>query len=128
MKKQPHHMVFLEKLSVKATTWIGSTASVVFHTLFFLAAFSLRFFHVVLSDILLILTTIVSLEAIYLAIFIQMSVNRQLREVNKEIDDVQEDVEEIQEELEEDLTDSARLQRVEKMLLTLSKNGSGQKK
>jgi len=53
---------------------------------------------------LLILTTIVSLEAIYLSIFIQMSVNRQakrLREVSEDIVEIQEDVEEIQEDVEE---------------------------
>ncbi len=47
--------------------------------------------------VLLIVTTVVSLEAIYLAIFIQMTVNRQA----KELHDVSEDVEEIQEEVEE---------------------------
>jgi uncharacterized membrane protein len=56
------------------------------------------------DKVLLILTTVVSLEAIYLSIFIQMSVNRQarrLREVSQDIEEIQEDVEEIQEDVEE---------------------------
>lgn len=54
---------------------------------------------------MLVLTTIVSLEAIYLAIFIQMTVNRSvesLREVEEDIEELAEDVEEIAEELEEE--------------------------
>ena len=64
----------------------------------------MRFFNVSASDILLILTTIVSLEAIYLSIFIQITVNRQsaeLEEVSEDIEEIQEDVEEIQEDVEE---------------------------
>jgi len=63
------------------------------------------------SDILLILTTIVSLEAIYLAIFIQMTVNKhseELEEVSEDIGEIQEDVEEIQkdvDEIQEDVED-----------------------
>lgn len=125
---KPAHIDFLERLSVRATSWIGSTSSIVFHTLFFITMFSLRWFHVVMSDILLMLTTIVSLEAIYLAIFIQMTVNKQVYSINKEINEIQEDVEEIEEAMEEateeDQSDSARLQRVEKMLVALTK-GSG---
>ncbi len=53
----------------------------------------------------------VSLEAIYLAIFIQMTVNRNtqsLKEVEDDIDDIQEDVEELGEEvgdISEDIED-----------------------
>lgn len=46
----------------------------------------------------------VSLEAIYLSIFIQMSVNRQahkLHAVSKDVEEIQEDVEEIQEDVDE---------------------------
>lgn len=69
----------------------------VFHTLAFIGIFSLRFFGLKLEDILLILTTAVSLEAIYLAIFIQMTVNRN----TESIEDLQEDVEDIQEDVED---------------------------
>ena len=81
------------------------------HTIFFIAIFCLRFLGISASDILLILTTIVSLEAIYLAIFIQMTVNKhseELEEVSEDIGEIQEDVEEIQkdvDEIQEDVED-----------------------
>ena len=62
------------------------------------------------EEMLLVLTTIVSLEAIYLSIFIQMSVNKSNKhiEVIKEdvneiqnIDEIQEDIDEIQEDIDE---------------------------
>jgi TolA-binding protein len=89
----------------RATTWIGSVASLFVHTLAFLAAFALGIFHVATWElILLVLTTVVSLEAIYLAIFIQITVNQNtesLREVEEDIDEIQEDVEELGEDLDE---------------------------
>jgi uncharacterized membrane protein len=66
-----------DRLSDSVTEWMGSTASILIHTLLFAGFFSLRLVGVSLEDVLLILTTIVSLEAIYLAIFIQRSVNKQ---------------------------------------------------
>ncbi|MBP7804897.1 MAG: DUF1003 domain-containing protein [Candidatus Pacebacteria bacterium] len=95
---------FLEYVSFRATRWVGSTASLIFHTIIFAGSLALYFFGVDFEVILLSLTTVVSLEAIYLSIFIQMSVNRQtkqLREVSKDIDEIQEDVEEMQEDVEE---------------------------
>ncbi len=92
-----------KNISTKLTTWIGSTSSIVIHTLFFIGMFCLRFINIPIGDILLILTTLVSLEAIYLAIFIQMTVNRHsedLVEVSEDIEEIQEDVEEIQEDVE----------------------------
>ncbi len=53
---------------------------------------------------LLILTTIVSLEAIYLSIFIQIAINkntRSLEEVTEEMEEISDDIEEIQEDVEE---------------------------
>lgn len=94
----------LERTSIKATRWIGSIQSLIVHTLFFIGIYSLSFFGFNLDRILLILTTILSFEAIYLAIFIQMTVNRntaQLREVEKDIEDISEDIEDIQEDVEE---------------------------
>lgn len=85
---------FFERL----TTWVGSVPSLIVHTFAFVGAFLVAVFHYAPWDmVLLIVTTVVSLEAIYLAIFIQMTVNRQA----KELHDVSEDVEEIQEEVEE---------------------------
>lgn len=93
-----------ERISIKATRWIGSIGSLVIHTLFFVGCFILYFYGIPMDKILLVLTTVVSLEAIYLAIFIQMSVNRQARKlkaVARDVDEIQEDVEEIQKDVEE---------------------------
>lgn len=94
----------LENKAISVTKWVGSVWSLIVHTLLFAGAFLLVFIGAPLDRVLLILTTIVSLEAIYLSIFIQMSVNRQARalaNVEKDIDEIQEDVEEIQEDVDE---------------------------
>ena len=84
---------------------IGSLASLAIHTVLFIASFAVVLFHVIdFSTMLLVLTTVLSLEAIYLAIFIQMTVNQNtesLREVEEDIDEIQEDVEELGEDLDE---------------------------
>jgi peptidoglycan hydrolase CwlO-like protein len=52
----------------------------------------------------LFLTTVVSLEAIYLSILIQLSVNLQskkIQSIQEDVEGIQEDVEEIQEDVEE---------------------------
>jgi len=131
-------------VAVKATHWIGSTGSLIVHTILFITAFILYFFGIALDEILLVLTTIVSLEAIYLSIFIQMTVNRQdkklhavaedvediqedvgdiqedIDEIQKDVDDIQEDVEDIQEddakENEEDKKDDEMMTRIENTL------------
>jgi low affinity Fe/Cu permease len=100
-----------EDFSKKLTSWIGSSQSIIVHTIFFIGIFSLRFFGVHSADVLLILTTIVSLEAIYLSIFIQMTVNKhseELEEVSEDIEEIQKDVDEIQgdvDEIQEDVED-----------------------
>lgn len=80
----------------KIPCWIGSLSSLFLHTVAFIVAFALGIFHIFAwNDILLILTTAVSLEAIYLAIFIQMSVNQNsesLREVEEDVDEIQKDI------------------------------------
>ena len=91
-------------LSEKLTKWIGSTKSLVFHTLIFASALIAGFLGVSWSKALLVLTTVVSLEAIYLSIFIQMTVNKNtqsLKEVEADIDEIQEDMDEIQEDIDE---------------------------
>jgi methyl-accepting chemotaxis protein len=91
--------------------WLGSNKSLWAHSIFFVGIFVLYFFGFSIDKILLILTTLVSLEAIYMAIFIQISVNRtneSLEEVEADVAEIQEDVEEIQEdvgELQEDVED-----------------------
>ena len=101
----------IEKMAVRATRFIGSTESLLVHTILFVGSFLLYFWGVALEKILLIVTTIVSLEAIYLSIFIQMSVNRQARKLHavaRDVEDIQEDVDEIQkdvDEIQEDVED-----------------------
>lgn len=97
MNKYKEYWRRMGTFSERITTWIGSESSIAWHTLLFIAIFGLRYFNVPLSSILLILTTAVSLEAIYLAIFIQMTVNRH----SADIEDIQEDVQELGEGVEE---------------------------
>lgn len=94
----------LEKSADKATRWIGSTKSLITHTVIFVAAFSLPFFGISFDRVLLVLTTVLSLEAIYLAIFIQMSVNKNTKDIEiiqEDVEDIQEDVDEIQKDVDE---------------------------
>ncbi len=94
----------LEKIALRATRWIGSAQSIVIHTLIFLGCFALIIFGADTGTVLLVLTTIVSLEAIYLSIFIQMSVNRserRIRNVSKEIHEISEDVQGIEADIDE---------------------------
>lgn len=95
MVRQPTPVeTFFERL----TSWIGSIPSLLAHTVAFASAFLVALLGYAPWDmVLLVVTTVVSLEAIYLAIFIQMTVNRQARELH----DVSEDVEEISKEVEE---------------------------
>ena len=93
-----------EDFSKKITRWIGSPTSIIVHTIFFVGMLALRFFGLSSEDVLLILTTVVSLEAIYLSIFIQMTVNQhaaELEEVSEDIEEIQKDVDEIQEDVED---------------------------
>ncbi len=94
----------LEIISEKLTSSIGTPISIIIHTFLFLGIFMLKFIGYSVDQILLILTTAVSLEAIYLSIFIQMSVNKtteSLASVEKDIDEIQEDVDDIQEDVED---------------------------
>ncbi len=110
MKNTPNPAVFVSR----ATAWVGSVQSLVLHSLIFIGVFLLGAFNVASWDfLLLVLTTIVSLEAIYLAIFIQYTVNRQaesLREVEEDIEEIQEDVEDITEDMEDIQEDIEEIQ------------------
>lgn len=95
--------------------WVGTPASLVVHSLFFVGMLSLKFFGVSTENVMLILTTVVSLEAIYLNIFIQMGVNRQayeqaetrtvlsagLNTLQETVEDVQETMEDVQETIDD---------------------------
>jgi methyl-accepting chemotaxis protein len=89
----------------KITTWVGSTVSLVVHTAIFAASFSSHWlFGWPFEQILLLVTTIVSLEAIYISIFIQRAVNQQsvrLQEVETTLDEVEESIEDVEESLDE---------------------------
>ena len=100
MGKKSH----IESGAVRATQWIGTTDSLIAHTILFGASFVIALIGVPFNTVLLVLTTIVSLEAIYLAIFIQMTVNRNtksLEEVEEDIEEIQGDVKEIETDVDE---------------------------
>ena len=100
MEHHPYH-----KSALVLTRVIGSPASIIVHTIFFILCFGaagLKF--VEFNTMLLVLTTLVSLEAIYLAIFIQMTINyttESIVEVSEDIKEIQEDVGEVQEDVGE---------------------------
>lgn len=96
VKKKTSKNQQLENLAIRTTRWIGTPLSIILHTILFIIAFIFYFFGVSFDKILLILTTIVSLEAIYLSLFIQLSVNKN----TESLEDVEEDIEEIQEDVE----------------------------
>ena len=108
-----------------ATKWIGSTSSLSVHTILFLVSFALPLFNIVSFErMLLVLTTIVSLEAIYLSIFIQMSVNKNSQvieiiqedvgEIQEDIEEIEEDIDEIQKDVDEIQDDTEQDQIIEK--------------
>lgn len=97
----PHTPTGVERI----VAGIGSTGSLIAHTIAFAAFFLLSLFGVISWEtMLLVLTTLVSLEAIYLAIFIQITVNRHtqsLKDVEEDIDEISEDIEELGEDMED---------------------------
>jgi uncharacterized protein YoxC len=118
MTHQPHSKI--EDAAFTATRWVGSIPSLIIHTVLFAGSFlAVAGGLIGFEKMLLVVTTLVSLEAIYLAIFIQMSVNRQgmsLEEVEHDIDEMQEDVGEIQEDIDEIQKDVDEMQEdVEEM-------------
>lgn len=105
-KKHPHKKREKTPTAIEYfITWIGSEASLVAHTFFFIAFFALAIFGYLSWNLMLLaMTTLVSLEAIYLAIFIQMTVNKHsesLREVEHDLEEIEEDIDEIQEDFED---------------------------
>ncbi len=119
-------LTFLEAISYKLTEWVGTPYSVLVHSAFFIGIFILAWFGVATDRILLILTTAVSLEAIYLSIFIQMTINRNtqsLEAVEEDIEDIQEEVNE-EEEAHKILTNvGIELKHIQQDLNTLKKKG-----
>ena len=94
----------VQAFAQKVTLWIGSPTSIILHTIGFVLFFGCSLFGIPLSTILLVLTTIVSLEAIYLSLLIQMTVNyntQSLEKVESDINEIEEDFGEIREDVEE---------------------------
>ncbi len=95
----------MQHAALGVTRWVGSPTSILLHTVFFASCFIAAYIHLVEFDrMLLVLTTVVSLEAIYLAIFIQISLNsanETIEEIEKDVDEIQEDVEEIEKDVDE---------------------------
>jgi low affinity Fe/Cu permease len=146
----PKNNIRLEKTADIATRWIGSTSSLLFHTVVFILSFLLPIFNLVSFErMLLVLTTVVSLEAIYLSIFIQMTVNKNsqdieiiqediedieegIGEIQKDVDEIQEDVVEMQEdteqEQEEEKEEANRLVAIQALLVNLQNEIASLKK
>ena len=104
-EKTKEKIEFLVQVTDGLMWWIGSIPSLIIHSVIFISAFLLPIFGLVAFDkMLLVLTTVLSLEAIYLAIFIQMSVNRSqehIEDLKEDVNEIQEDIEDIQEDIEE---------------------------
>ncbi len=95
----------IQHAALGVTRWVGSPASILLHTSFFAVCFGSAYLGLVSFDrMLLVLTTLVSLEAIYLSIFIQISLNsanEAIEEIEKDVDEIQEDVEGIEKDVDE---------------------------
>jgi len=74
---------WLDTFPIAVVKWIGSWNSLIVHTIMFVVNFSLYLFGVPFDTVLLILTTVVSIEAIYLAIFMQISINQQTDKIEE---------------------------------------------
>jgi len=104
----------LQRIALFVVRWIGSPESVIIHTIIFVSTFiPVPLGLIPFNSYLLILTTVVSLEAIYLALFNQLAINyanEGIDAVGKDIDELQEDVGEIQEDVGEISEDVDELQ------------------
>lgn len=112
----------LHQLSFWIIDHMGTVESVVLHTVFFIIALIPAWLGFQTDRIMLILTTVVSLEAIYLTIFLQMTVKHQDKRLISKLSGIQEDVEELTEEENDEA-----LEEVIKLLEQLRKkhNGNG---
>ena len=95
--KTPKKLSLMERLAIDVPRRVGTPLSLVIHTLLFGGILGLSLFGFDFRTVNIVLTTWLSIEAIYLAIFIQMTVNRN----TQSIEDLQEDVEDIQEDVED---------------------------
>lgn len=103
-QKNTQKKPLIERVALEAPRYVGSPLSLILHSVFFVGIFMLQWIGFGFDQIMLILTTVVSLEAIYLSIFIQMTVNHQahkLAQVSEDVEDISEDVEDISEDVDE---------------------------
>ncbi len=116
---KPSSKKIIEKISDSLIQAVGTPISVLIHTIFFAGIFMLTFFGWTIDKVLLLLTTLLSIEAIYLALFIQMTINK----TNESIEDVEKDIDSIQaEEIEDEIHDesvSNTLSSIQKQLTRL---------
>lgn len=77
---------FVERFAFRVSKWFGSPASLIVHTLLFIGIFALVPLGVSFTTTLLTLTTIVSLEAIYCEILLQMTLHQHTKQI-KDIND-----------------------------------------
>jgi peptidoglycan hydrolase CwlO-like protein len=104
-KETPTTKPTLLEILLKIPENIGTPVSLIIHTIIFVVFLSApKVFGIPADSVNIFFTTLLSLEAIYLAIFIQMSINQsnvEIQELQEDIEEIQEDVEEIAEDLEE---------------------------
>jgi hypothetical protein len=112
----------IERLAIDVPKWMGTPLSLVIHTVMFAGILALSLVGFDFRSVNIVLTTWLSIEAIYLAIFIQMTVNRHttsLEDLEEEVEDISEDIEDIQEDEKEDIRRAANLDHIEAGLQTL---------
>ena len=73
----------LAQAAERVAVAMGTVGSLIFHTVVFLATFLCVIFGASVNTTLLVLTTAVSLEAIYMNIFLQMTVNSHTHDIKK---------------------------------------------
>lgn len=133
VKALKKRLSFLEDISYWVIKWVGTPYSVLIHTVLFASIPMLSLFGLDLRYVLLIFTTWLSIEAIYLAIFIQMTVNRNtesLEDVEEDLEAFGEDIEDIQEDVNDEeeahkilLNIGTELKHIQQDLNTLKKKG-----
>ena len=121
-----------DEIADKVIGWIGSTNSIVLHTLFFVFIFCLQFTGIATDTVLLILTTIVSLEAIYLSIFIQRAgkqssaaitaVAKDIKEASVDIEQIQGDIDQLQTNGEQKPSKEPLIKQLRKLRQSMSEH------
>jgi hypothetical protein len=115
--KTPKKLSIIERLAINVPKWVGTPLSLLIHTIAFGGILALGLFGYDFRTVNIVLTTWLSIEAIYLAIFIQMTVNRNtetIEDLQEDVEDIQEDVEDLEEGIGKGITTTS--QKVQKFL------------